>query len=783
MRKINSIYLSVLLSVAMMFISCTEHSDSVEDTPTGNSQTPGIDIPTTVQKGKSVATYQFGKEVSQLSTNAQKNYLVKVEQDSILFFLPETPDSIMPKVGKILSSPITDKLPYGLGNKVISKTEEDGLIKFVTTVASLEELFEDLHIDAEFSIEDILQNHQNVIYDDDGNAYDVSIKDINEVFPETSHASTRAEFGSDKVLEIPIGKDDKENGFQMDMKLIIGAVFTYEVDKNSQTYEYSIKPTVGVIGTFGAKYESDSQPIWDVTEKVTNLLNIFSKKNLVNTTFTIGAITLRPFMDLNVTIVWKVAGEFTSGFMYKIGSKVGYSSQKGFFCENVSDELDLEKIFNYIKLNGNVQIGPEAKIVSGIGLYTRNLAVKLNIKPAFLIGAELGLDVDSNNKNGIIGEQNLTLDLTADVSGAISGDLVFLKWEKETPEMHLNLYNKTWPIFPELDRSRFEFKTRIDNPLRVDVSYCCKDGVLMKIFGGIPGLMIKKDNVEVFRTENNLGETGSNFVPETAQYVFPCSGLEPGEKYTACPTVRFWRTGMVYEWPGEEFTAGDSFIRAQICPDDHHPHLIDLGLPSGTKWSCCNVGASEPAAMGKLFAYGEIEEKASYTAQNYKFTTTLENFYDNFGAGSLGSIAGNVKYDAARAIMGAPWHMPTGAQLKELIDNCIVENKVIHGYQDPILGGDGIMKDVNVWLFTSKKNGKMILIPHSMPVESKTDLAGIGMSFNYLAADGEPWEYINQGKSGFRTPYRIYWNNDKLEVYASTPDMYLVRGLQIRPVQ
>jgi len=57
------------------------------------------------------------------------------------------------------------------------------------------------------------------------------------------------------------------------------------------------------------------------------------------------------------------------------------------------------------------------------------------------------------------------------------------------------------------------------------------------------------------------------------------------------------------------------------------------------------------------------------------------------------------------------------------------------------------------------------------------------MSFNYLAADGEPWEYINQGKSGFRTPYRIYWNKDKLEVYASTPDMYLVRGLQIRPVQ
>ena len=25
------------------------------------------------------------------------------------------------------------------------------------------------------------------------------------------------------------------------------------------------------------------------------------------------------------------------------------------------------------------------------------------------------------------------------------------------------------------------------------------------------------------------------------------------------------------------------------CPDNNHPHMIDLGLPSGTKWACSNV--------------------------------------------------------------------------------------------------------------------------------------------------------------------------------------------------
>ena len=34
------------------------------------------------------------------------------------------------------------------------------------------------------------------------------------------------------------------------------------------------------------------------------------------------------------------------------------------------------------------------------------------------------------------------------------------------------------------------------------------------------------------------------------------------------------------------------------CPDNHHPHVIDLGLPSGTLWSCCNVGADTPEGYG-----------------------------------------------------------------------------------------------------------------------------------------------------------------------------------------
>ena len=41
------------------------------------------------------------------------------------------------------------------------------------------------------------------------------------------------------------------------------------------------------------------------------------------------------------------------------------------------------------------------------------------------------------------------------------------------------------------------------------------------------------------------------------------------------------------------------------CPDNHHPHMIDLGLPSGTKWACCNEGASKPEDYGGYYKWGE----------------------------------------------------------------------------------------------------------------------------------------------------------------------------------
>ena len=53
-------------------------------------------------------------------------------------------------------------------------------------------------------------------------------------------------------------------------------------------------------------------------------------------------------------------------------------------------------------------------------------------------------------------------------------------------------------------------------------------------------------------------------------------------------------------------TDNDETNVPSLCPDSLHPHWIDLGLPSGTKWRCCNEGASTPEAYGGYYTFGQV---------------------------------------------------------------------------------------------------------------------------------------------------------------------------------
>ena len=112
------------------------------------------------------------------------------------------------------------------------------------------------------------------------------------------------------------------------------------------------------------------------------------------------------------------------------------------------------------------------------------------------------------------------------------------------------------------------------------------------------------------------------------------------------------------------------------CPDENHPHMIDLGLPSGTIWSCCNVGASSPKDYGDFYAWGETKEKMKFYSNTYQF----ENV-------KIGPSISGTRYDVAHVKWGGKWRMPTAEEWEELIEDGACKWVEVNGMGGYIISG------------------------------------------------------------------------------------------------
>ena len=173
----------------------------------------------------------------------------------------------------------------------------------------------------------------------------------------------------------------------------------------------------------------------------------------------------------------------------------------------------------------------------------------------------------------------------------------------------------------------------------------------------------------------------------------------------------------------------DTPISYTACPDENHPHLIDLGLPSGTKWACCNVGADTPEAYGGYYAWGETEEKEYYSEDTYKYLRI-----------NIGSNISGTEYDIAHVKWGGNWCMPTYSDIVELRDNCTSEWTTDN--------------DVKGMRFTSKINGRKIFLP-AAGNRSFDDLYNTGASGNYWSST----QYQSGSYSALNLSFQTWDNN------------------------
>lgn len=146
---------------------------------------------------------------------------------------------------------------------------------------------------------------------------------------------------------------------------------------------------------------------------------------------------------------------------------------------------------------------------------------------------------------------------------------------------------------------------------------------------------------------------------------------------------------------------------------------VDMGLPSGVRWSKCNVGASEPEQYGDYFAWGETISKS-----NYSESETYVKYNSTDGLLNL-----SAEDDAAYQNLGGKWRLPTLDEWTELRENSTSEWTSVNG--------------ISGYMLTSKANGNSIFLP----------AAGCA-----IGDDAYP------GANGYYWSSRLY--TDKLEAYS-----------------
>ena len=134
---------------------------------------------------------------------------------------------------------------------------------------------------------------------------------------------------------------------------------------------------------------------------------------------------------------------------------------------------------------------------------------------------------------------------------------------------------------------------------------------------------------------------------------------------------------------------------------------VDLGLPSGTLWATCNVGANTPEERGNYFAWGETEQKERYSWDTYKYCQgtdhALTKYCTDSSSGCDGYTDGLTELlpedDAATANWGSEWQTPSQGQIDELIDNNYTTIETV------------TQNEVDGYKITSLINGNSIFLP------------------------------------------------------------------------
>lgn len=213
----------------------------------------------------------------------------------------------------------------------------------------------------------------------------------------------------------------------------------------------------------------------------------------------------------------------------------------------------------------------------------------------------------------------------------------------------------------------------------------------------------------------------------------------------------------------EEYASQIIPMEFEMAVDEYS--YVDLGLPSGTLWATCNVGAENPWDYGDYFAWGEVTTKDYYDWDTYKYCKGTENTmtkYCNESEYGYNGYTDNLTVlesedDAATVNMGSDWRMPTQAEFQELKENCDWE------WTDNYNG-----KGVSGYIVKSRRGSSLIFLPAA------------GYRHNFVLGNADSFGGYWSSSVDYRD---LAWRLTFLTSGCSVDDGSRYCGFSVRPVR
>lgn len=247
-------------------------------------------------------------------------------------------------------------------------------------------------------------------------------------------------------------------------------------------------------------------------------------------------------------------------------------------------------------------------------------------------------------------------------------------------------------------------------------------------------------------------------------------------KFQDTSAYNTFKQSIEYTMPSVSYCVRDNMVMFDPALPSHD--YVDLGLPSGTLWATCNIGAETPYEVGQYFAWGETtgytidqigvdkyfyndgSDHELFDLANNRFTKYYSSLYNGDG-----KVVLEPDNDAASVNWGPIWCMPTATQMIELFD---------YTTQEYDSSNNGI-------IFESTENGNTLFIP-----------------LGIMAVDGGSDNYYGENVMVIRSSYRakcanfrcaqavicnssmtVYWRTG----YDSASGISRFYGIPVRPVR